>query len=79
MVVRTVVTGSFAVLFLMPIILTITNSLMTVSEINANYGVIFARKNGVRVFISKTVNLKFIPDIVSSASISRCSFSARNT
>jgi multiple sugar transport system permease protein len=65
MVVRTVVTGSFAVLFLMPIILTITNSLMTVSEINANYGVIFARKNGVRVFISKTVNLKFIPDIVS--------------
>ena len=65
MVVRTAVTGSFAVLFLMPIILTITNSLMTVSEINANYGVIFARKNGVRVFISKTVNLKFIPDIVS--------------
>ncbi len=65
MVIRTVVTGSFAVLFLMPIILTITNSLMTVSEINANYGVIFARKNGVRVFISKTVNLKFIPDIVS--------------
>jgi multiple sugar transport system permease protein len=65
MVVRTVVTGSFAVLFLMPIIQTITNSLMTVSEINANYGVIFARKNGVRVFISKTVNLKFIPDIVS--------------
>jgi multiple sugar transport system permease protein len=59
------VTGSFAVLFLMPIILTITNSLMTDSEINANYGVIFARKNGVRVFISKTVNLKFIPDIVS--------------
>ena len=65
MVIRTAVTGSFAVLFLMPIILTITNSLMTVSEINANYGVIFARKNGVRVFISKTVNLKFIPDIVS--------------
>ena len=65
MVIRTAVTGTFAVLFLMPIILTITNSLMTVSEINANYGVIFARKNGVRVFISKTVNLKFIPDIVS--------------
>ncbi|MDO5476810.1 MAG: carbohydrate ABC transporter permease [Eubacteriales bacterium] len=65
MVIRTVVVGFFAILFLLPIILTITNSLMTVSEINANYGVIFAKKNGVRVFISKTVNLKFIPDIVS--------------
>ena len=65
MVVRTAVAGSFAVLFLMPIVLTITNSLMTKSETNANYGVIFAKKNGVRVFISNTVNLKFIPDIVS--------------
>ena len=65
MVVRTAVAGSFAVLFLMPIVLTITNSLMTKSEIHANYGVIFATKNGVRVFISNTVNLKFIPDIVS--------------
>ena len=64
-VIRTAVAGFFAVLFLMPIVLTITNSLMTKSEINANYGVIFAKKNGVRVFISNTVNLKFIPDIVS--------------
>ena len=65
MVIRTVIAGFFAILFLMPIVLTITNSLMTVSEINANYGVIFAKKNGVRVFISRTVNLKFIPDIIS--------------
>ncbi len=65
MVIRTAVIGFFAVLFLMPIVLTITNSLMTKSEINANYGVIFAKRNGVRVFISSTVNLKFIPDIVS--------------
>ena len=65
MVIRTVIAGFFAILFLMPIVLTITNSLMTVSEINANYGVIFAKKNGVRVFISQTVNLKFIPDIIS--------------
>ena len=65
MVLRTVIAGFFAILFLMPIVLTITNSLMTVSEINANYGVIFAKKNGVRVFISQTVNLKFIPDIIS--------------
>lgn len=65
MVIRTAVAGFFAVLFLMPIVLTITNSFMTKSEINANYGVIFAKRNGVRVFISNTVNLKFIPDIVS--------------
>lgn len=65
MVIRTVIAGSFAFLFLVPIVLTITNSLMTASEINANYGVIFAKRNGVRVFISQTVNLKFIPDIVS--------------
>ena len=65
MILRTAIAGFFAILFLLPIVLTITNSLMTPSEINANYGVIFARKNGVRVFISNTVNLKFIPDIVS--------------
>lgn len=64
-VIRTSVVGAFAVVFLMPIVLTITNSLMTKSEINANYGVIFRNRNGVRVFISNTVNLKFIPDIVS--------------
>ena len=56
----------FAVLFLTPIILTITNSFMSASEINANYGAIFAKTDkGARVFVSKTVNLKFIPDMVS--------------
>ncbi|MDO4417128.1 MAG: carbohydrate ABC transporter permease [Eubacteriales bacterium] len=65
MVVRTLLAGFFAVLFRLPIILTVTNSLMTPQEISANYGMIFAKRNGVRVFISETVNLKFIPDIVS--------------
>ena len=56
----------FSVLFLMPIILTITNSFMSASEINANYGSVFeTTKKGAKVFISKTVNLKFIPDMVS--------------
>ena len=55
----------FAVLFLTPIILTITNSFMSASEINANYGSIFATTaKGGKVFVSKTVNLKFIPDMV---------------
>ena len=56
----------FALIFLMPTILTITNSFMSAAEINANYGTIFATtEKGGKVFISKTVNLKFIPDMVS--------------
>ncbi len=54
-----------AVIFLMPIVHTITNSFMSPSEINSNYGAIFATsQKGGKVFISKTVNLKFIPDMV---------------
>lgn len=55
----------FAFIFLLPIILTVTNSFMAPSEINSNYGSIFETTDkGGKVFISKTVNLKFIPDIV---------------
>ena len=61
--------------FLMPIILTIANSFMKETEISSNYGVIFEKytsdnnyaSNGREVksnYISETVNLKFIPDIV---------------
>ena len=58
----------FAFFFIMPTLLTVTNSFMAASEINANYGAIFATdKNGAKIFISKTVNLKFIPDMVSFA------------
>ena len=52
----------FAVLFLLPTVLTITNSFMAESEIVANYGMIFSTTSGG--FVSKTVNLKFIPDKV---------------
>ncbi len=56
----------FAALFLMPIVLTVTNSFMSASEIAANYGSVFATySGGGKVFVSKTVNLKFIPDMVS--------------
>ena len=54
-----------AALFLTPIVLTITNSFMSASEISSNYGVIF--ENAVsdgKTYISETVNLKFIPDMV---------------
>lgn len=56
----------FAILFLAPIILTIANSFMSATEINANYGAIFATgKVGGKQYISEQVNLKLIPDIVS--------------
>ena len=52
----------FAIGFLLPTILTITNSFMSESEINSNYGMIFETTTGG--YISKHVNLKFIPDKV---------------
>ena len=56
----------FAVLFLLPTVLTITNSFMTQSEITANYGQIFQNaSSGAKSFIATTINLKFIPDKVS--------------
>ncbi len=62
----TAIAGCFAILFLMPIVLTITNSFMAASEISANYGQVFATTDtGGKVFIAETVNLKFIPDMVS--------------
>lgn len=61
----TVAAAVFAFIFLMPIILTITNSFMSASEISANYGSIFATTDkGGKVFVSKTVNLKLIPDMI---------------
>ncbi|MBO4981728.1 MAG: carbohydrate ABC transporter permease [Lachnospiraceae bacterium] len=62
----TVIAAFFAILFLMPIVLTITNSFMSASEISANYGSVFATNEyGGKVYISEKVNLKFIPDMVS--------------
>jgi len=52
----------FALLFLAPTVLTITNSFMAETEIQANYGMIFDNAGGG--FVSDTVNLKFIPDRV---------------
>lgn len=62
----TIVAAFFAFLFLMPIVLTITNSFMSASEISANYGQVFATTDtGGKTFIAERVNLKFIPDMVS--------------
>ena len=52
----------FAVMFLLPTVLTITNSFMSEAEIKSNYGMIFSTTTGG--YVSKTVNLEFIPDKV---------------
>lgn len=57
-----IICALFAVGFLLPSVLTITNSFMSESEINSNYGMIFSTTTGG--YVSETVNLKFIPDKV---------------
>ena len=61
----TVLATVFAFMFLMPTVLTITNSFMTQSEITANYGQVFQNATDGKSFIKDTINLKFIPDKVS--------------
>ncbi len=57
-----IISAVFAVMFLLPTVLTITNSFMTESEISSNYGMIFSTTTGG--YVSEKVNLKFIPDKV---------------
>ncbi len=55
-----------AAVFLMPTVLTLTNSLMSTTEIAANYGTVFENAaSSAKTYISEKVNLKFIPDMVS--------------
>ncbi len=66
----------FASSFLMPIVLTCANSFMQETEITSNYGVIFEsltqqepaywgeQKSFKSSYVSKSANLKFIPDMV---------------
>ena len=61
----TVLAAVFAFLFLMPTVLTITNSFMTQSEITANYGQVFQNSTDGKSYIKDKINLKFIPDKVS--------------
>ena len=56
-----------AVLYVIPIVFTVCNSFMAETEISANYGKIFesVTGKGSSKYISETVHLKFIPDMVS--------------
>lgn len=61
-----VIIAFFALVFLMPTVLTITNSFMSTTEISANYGQIFSNASAdAKTYIAEKVNLKFIPDMVS--------------
>jgi len=53
----------FAIAFLLPTVLTISNSFMSQAEISANYGVIFGSA-AEGAYMAERVNLKLIPDVV---------------
>ena len=62
----TLVAAAFALAFLLPTVLTFSNSFMSQSEISANYGAVFQNADSSKkTYISEQVNLKFIPDKVS--------------
>lgn len=62
----TLIAAVFAIAFLLPTILTFSNSFMSKSEISANYGAVFQNADSTKkTYISEQVNLKFIPDKVS--------------
>ena len=63
--VLTFLAAVLALMFVMPTLLTITNSFMTQSEITANYGQVFQNATDGTSYIKDTINLKFIPDKVS--------------
>ena len=62
----TVLAAIYAFSFLLPTLVTFTNSFMTQSEITANYGTVFETAvEGGGGYISDQIILKFIPDKVS--------------
>lgn len=65
-VIMTIFAAAAALIFITPTLLTITNSFMSQTEINANYGMVFGTGSDSRTFISERINLKFIPDIVTA-------------
>lgn len=56
---------SICIVFIMPTLLTFTNSLMSKAEIAANYGHVFESVSGdAKTYVSEDTNLKLIPDMV---------------
>jgi len=63
LIIRTVFIGFLALVFLLPTVLTISNSFMSQAEISANYGVVFGTA-AEGAYMAERVNLKLIPDLV---------------
>ncbi len=64
----TLVAAGFALVFLLPTVLTFCNSFMSATELSSNYGIIFQNitaSGSGKTFIARDITLKFIPDIVS--------------
>ncbi len=62
----TAIAAIFAITFLLPTVLTVTNSFMSQTELSANYGPVFdSLKGGATTYVADKVTLKFIPDMVS--------------
>ena len=55
-----VLCAGLSVLFLLPTVLTVTNSFMDESELSSDYGMVFAAADGG--YLSETVHLRFIPE-----------------
>ncbi|MBE6876556.1 MAG: carbohydrate ABC transporter permease [Ruminococcus sp.] len=61
-----VIAAVSAILFILPTVLTISNSFMTEKEINTNYGAMIDSAGADKKnYISEELNLKFLPDMVS--------------
>lgn len=58
-------TAALSLLFLLPTVLTLTNSFMSQTELAAHYGAIFSSLTDSKTFVSETVRFKFIPNQVS--------------
>uniref|UniRef100_UPI0040385CD0 hypothetical protein n=1 Tax=Roseburia inulinivorans TaxID=360807 RepID=UPI0040385CD0 len=62
----TVIAVFNVIFFMIRIVLRFRISFLSAAEITSNYGSIFQKTDtGGKQYISKTVNLKFIPDMVS--------------
>ncbi len=61
----TILAAVYAFSFVLPTLVTFTNSFMTQSEISANYGQVFEAATEGGGYVSDQINLKFIPDKVS--------------
>ncbi len=55
----------FAAVFLMPTLLTFTNSFMSETELTSSYGAVLGNVSGGSSYMSEKVSLKLIPDMVS--------------